>query len=91
MKKNTNKRHHAHLVEAEDEEEEERPRKRQAREEGVEEYVLLCALSRSVTPREDTWLIDSGPPSTRHDYTCLMSSPPSMENLCAFNNGMVLC
>ena len=56
LKKNTNKRQHAHLAEDEDEEEEERPRKRQ----DVEEYVLLFALSGSVIPREDTWLIDSG-------------------------------
>ena len=26
----------------------------------MEEYVLFSALSRSVTPGEDTWLIDSG-------------------------------
>ena len=51
--KNT-KRHHDHLDEYEDEEEEERPRKRQAKWEEVEEYVLFCALSGSVTPREDT-------------------------------------
>ena len=55
------KRHHAHLDEDEDEEEEEeRPRKRQEKEEDVEEYVLFSALSRSVMPEEDTWLIDSG-------------------------------
>ena len=52
----TTKRHHAHLVEDEDEE---RPRKR-TRDEDVEEYVLFSALSGSVTPGEDTWLIDSG-------------------------------
>ena len=56
MKKNTNKRHHAHLAEDEEGEEEERPRKRQAKEEDV----LFSALCGSVTPREDTWLIDSG-------------------------------
>ena len=60
MKKNTNKRHHAHLAEDEDDEEEERPRKRQAKEEDIEEYVLFYALSRSVTLGEDTWIIDSG-------------------------------
>ena len=43
-KSNNNKRHHAHLVEDED----------------VEEYVLFSALSGSVTPGEDTWLIDNG-------------------------------
>ena len=50
--------HHAHLAEDEDEE---IPRKR-TRCEDVEEYVLFSALSGSVTvtPGEDTWLIDSG-------------------------------
>jgi hypothetical protein len=28
--------------------------------EKIEEYVLFFALLGSVTPREDTWLIDSG-------------------------------
>ena len=32
----------------------------QAREEDAKEYVLFFALSWSVTPGEDTWLIDSG-------------------------------
>ena len=59
MKKNNNKRQHAHLVEYEDDEEEERPRKRLTKEEDVDEYVLFFALSRSATPGEDTWLIDS--------------------------------
>ena len=59
MKKKKNKRH-AHLAKDEDEEEEERPRKRQAKEEDVEEYVLFFALSGSVIPGEDTWIIDSG-------------------------------
>ena len=36
------------------------PQWKKAREEDVEEYVLFSALSRSVTPGEDTWLIDSG-------------------------------
>ena len=58
-KKKNNKRHHAHVDEDEDEEEE-RPRKRLTKEEDVEEYVLFYALSGSVTPGEDTWLIDSG-------------------------------
>ena len=60
MNKNTNKRHHAHLYKYEDEEEEEIPLKRQTKEEDVDEYVLFSALPRFVTPREDTWLIDSG-------------------------------
>ena len=60
-KRNNYKRHHAHLAEDEDEEEEEEgPRRRHAREEDAEEYALFSALSGSVTPGEDTWLIDSG-------------------------------
>ena len=60
-KRNYNKRHHAHIAEDEDEEEEEEgPQRKQAREEDAKEYVLFSALSSSVTPREDTWLIDSG-------------------------------
>ena len=55
-KNNNNKRHHAHLVEDENEE---RNRNRTIGED-VEEYVLFSTLFGSVTPREDTWLIDSG-------------------------------
>ena len=58
LNNNNNKIHHAHL--AEDEDEEERPQKRLTKEEYVEEYVVFSALSGYVTPREDTWLIDSG-------------------------------
>ena len=58
-KRNNNKRHHAHLAEDEDEEEEEGPQRKQVRED-AKEYLLFFALSGSVTPREDTWLIDSG-------------------------------
>ena len=54
---NNNKRHHAHLA---DEEEGEGPPRKQAGEEDAEEYVIFSALSGSVNPREDTWLIDSG-------------------------------
>ena len=39
---------------------EEGPQRKQAREEDAEEYVLFSALPGSVTPGEDTWLIDSG-------------------------------
>ena len=60
MKKKNNKRHHSHPVEDEDEEEEEIPQERQAKEDDVEEYVLFYALSGSVIPEEDTWLIGSG-------------------------------
>ena len=55
-KKNNNKRHHAYLAEDEDEE---RPRNKN-RGEYVQEYVLFSALSGSVAPGEDTWIIDSG-------------------------------
>ena len=44
----------------EEEEEEKGPPRKQAREEDAEEYVLFSALSGSVTPREDNWLMDSG-------------------------------
>ena len=58
---NNNKRHHSYLAEDEDEEEEdEGPSRKKAREEDAEEYVLFFALSGSLTPGEDTWLIDSG-------------------------------
>jgi hypothetical protein len=52
-KKRNNKRHHAHGVEDDE------PPKKLAKEE-IEEYVLFSALSGSVTPGEDTWLINSG-------------------------------
>jgi hypothetical protein len=51
--KRKNKRHHA--LEVEDEE----PSAKMLREK-IKDYVLISALSGSVTPREDTWLIDSG-------------------------------
>ncbi len=51
-KKFNYKRHHAHAVEDD-------ASKKKAKEE-IGEYVLYSALSRSVTPGSDTWLIDSG-------------------------------
>ena len=60
-KRNNKKIHHAHLAKYEDEEEEEEgPQRKKAREEYAEYYVLFFALSGSIKPREDTWLIDSG-------------------------------
>ena len=56
IKEQQQKINHAHLAEDENEES---PRKR-TRGEYVEEYGLFYAFFRSVTPREDTWLIDSG-------------------------------
>jgi hypothetical protein len=52
-KKRNNKRHHVHAVEDDE------PPTKLTKEE-IEDYVLFFALSRSVTPRKDTWLIDSG-------------------------------
>jgi hypothetical protein len=52
-KKRTNKRHHSHVVE-----DDEPPTK--MIEEKIEDYVLFSALSRSMTPGEDTCLIDNG-------------------------------
>jgi hypothetical protein len=51
--KNKNKRHHAHIVVDEE------PPKKMIKEQ-IEDYVLISALSGSVSPYEDTWLIDSG-------------------------------
>jgi hypothetical protein len=45
--------HHAHAVD-----DDETPKK--FTKEYIEDYVLFFSLSISVTPREDTWLIDSG-------------------------------
>jgi hypothetical protein len=51
--KRKNKRHHAHAVEDEE------PHAKIIRER-IKDYVLISALSGSVSPGEDTWLIDSG-------------------------------
>jgi hypothetical protein len=52
-KKRNNKRHHAHTIE-----DDEPPTK--LIKEKIEDYVLFSALLGFVTPREDTWLIESG-------------------------------
>jgi hypothetical protein len=52
-KKRNKKRHHAHAVEYD-----ELPTK--MIKENIKYYVLFSALSGSVSPGEDTWLIDSG-------------------------------
>jgi hypothetical protein len=52
-KKRNNKRHHVHAIE-----DDEPPTK--LIKEKIEDYVLFLSLSGSVTPGEDTWLIDSG-------------------------------
>jgi hypothetical protein len=51
--KRKNKRHDAHAVEDEE------PPTKMIKEQ-IEDYVLISALSVSVSPSEDTWLIDSG-------------------------------
>jgi hypothetical protein len=51
--KRKHKMHHAHVVE-----DEETPTK--MIREKIKDHVLISALSGSVTPGEDTWLIDSG-------------------------------
>jgi hypothetical protein len=51
--KRKQKRHHAHAVEDEE------PPAKMLREQ-IKEHVLISALSGSVTPGEDTWLIDTG-------------------------------
>ena len=56
--KNINRRHHAHIVEDEE------PPTKMIKEQ-IEDYVLISALSGSVSPGEDTWLIDSGASKNR--------------------------
>jgi hypothetical protein len=51
--KRKHKRHHAHVVEDEE------PPTKMIREQ-IKDHVLISALLGSVTPGEDTWLIDSG-------------------------------
>jgi hypothetical protein len=58
--KKINKRHHAHIVE-----DEEPPTK--MIKEHIEDYVLISSLLGSMSPGEDTWLIDSG--ASKH-MTC---------------------
>jgi hypothetical protein len=58
--KRKNKRHHAHVVE------DEKPPAKMIRER-IEDYFLISTLLGSVSPGEDTWLIDSG--ASKH-MTC---------------------
>jgi hypothetical protein len=51
--KRKHKRHHAHVVK-----DEELPAK--MTREQIKDHVLISTLLGSITPREDTWLIDSG-------------------------------
>ena len=66
-KRRNNKGHHAHV--AKDDE----PPKKLAKEE-IEEYVLFSTLSGSVTPGEDTWLIDSGASKDMKGQKYILSS-----------------
>jgi hypothetical protein len=52
-KKRNNKRHHAHAIEYDE------PPTKMIKEK-IEANVLFSALSGSVSPREDTWIIDCG-------------------------------
>jgi hypothetical protein len=51
--KRKQKRHHAHAVEDEE------PPAKMLREQ-IKDHVLISALSGSITPGEDTWLIGNG-------------------------------
>jgi hypothetical protein len=66
-KKRNNKRQHAHA--AEDDE----PPKKVTKQE-IEDYVLFFALSGSVTPGEDTWLIDNGASKHMTGHKVILSS-----------------
>jgi hypothetical protein len=52
-KKRNKKIRHVHVVEDDD------PPTKMIKEK-IEDYVLFSSLSGSMSPREDTWLIDSG-------------------------------
>jgi hypothetical protein len=65
--KKRNKRHHAHTVEDEE------PPTKMIKEQ-IENYVLISALSGSVSPGEDRWLIDSGASKHMIDQRDILSS-----------------
>jgi hypothetical protein len=67
-KKRNKKIHHAHA-----DEDDEPPNKLTKKE--IEDYVLFLALSGSVTPGEDTWLIDSGASKHMTDQKDILSNP----------------
>ena len=52
-----NKRFEAHTIEENDQEEEERTKED---EDSYEEYVLISTLTGSISPGNDTWIVDSG-------------------------------
>jgi hypothetical protein len=55
VRKGTYKRHHVHAAE-----DDEPDRKKAGGDDSSEEYVLISALTGTVTHGSDTWLIDSG-------------------------------
>ena len=68
-KKRNNKRHHAHAVE-----DDEPPTK--MIKEKIEYYVLISAFLGSMSPGEDTWLIDSGDYKNMTGHINILSSLP---------------
>ena len=59
------RRFQAHVIEDSDQEVEEEVNKD---EDSSEEYVLVSALTGSVSPGNDTWLVDSGASKNMTDY-----------------------
>ena len=53
-KKNSKRRHHAHTAEDDD------PPRKRVKQESEDEYVLISALTGTVTHGSKDWLIDSG-------------------------------
>jgi hypothetical protein len=66
-KKRNNKRHHAHATEDNE------PPKKLTKEE-IEDYVLFSALSGSMTPGEDTWLIYNNASKHMRGHKDILSS-----------------
>ena len=54
MKKNSKRRHHAHTVEDDD------PPRKRVKQESEDEYVMISALTVTITNGSKDWLIDSG-------------------------------
>ena len=75
--KKRNKRFWSHVAEENVQEDEERTKEE---EDSYEEYVLISALTGSVSPGNDTWLVDSG--SSKHmtgykdSLSCLVQKDP---------------
>ena len=55
IKKGRNKRHHANAAK-----DEEPVQKREMNNDSDDEYILISALTGTVTHGNDTWLVDSG-------------------------------